>query len=223
MTHLFDQEHMGQHNLKELLMSGDDFQELIDHVPHLKIFSDTSVIEIVNANGRSKHVEKKYPKYLDQIIRTETIEEIGDFLVEFFVNQDDQQTVAFVKYFRLEAEAEVVPLLFFVTSLGDPAKFVLRLPILGDKWGQWSPKMEQIIRMYQFKLKYFKRFKTLTDREVEVLKLLAKGCNNPKIADKLFLSRQTVETHRKNLKRKLEIGSYLDLMRYAFAFDLIEC
>ena len=223
MTHLFDQEQMGHHKLKELLMSGDDFQALVDRVPHMKIFSDTDVIEIVNANGRIRHIEKKYPKYLDEIIRTETIEEIGNFLVEYFVNQSDQQTVAFVKYVQLEAKAEVVPLLFFVTSLGDPAKFVLRLPILGDKWGQWSPKMEQIVRMYQFKLKHFKRFKTLTDREVQVLTLLANGSNNPQIADELYLSRQTIETHRKNLKRKLDLSSHLDLMRYAFAFDLIEC
>lgn len=84
------------------------------------------------------------------------------------------------------------------------------------------PFAERIVKMHQFKLKHLKRFQQLSSREIEVLTLLANGYNNPRIAKHLFISRHTVETHRKNLKRKLKLRSLRDLMRYAFAFDLLE-
>lgn len=99
---------------------------------------------------------------------------------------------------------------------------MLWLAVDPKDFGKHQKKIERIIKMDEFKLKHFKQFQSLTEREVEILKLLANGYNNPKIADKLFLSRSTVETHRKNLKRKLELKSLRDLMRYAFVFDLVE-
>lgn len=89
--------------------------------------------------------------------------------------------------------------------------------------GLASKEIRQITRMYRFRQAHMQQFQQLSKREIEVLKLLANGCNNEQAAAKLFLSRYTIETHRKNIKRKLNIQSFLDLMRYAFAFNLIEC
>lgn len=47
----------------------------------------------------------------------------------------------------------------------------------------------------------------LTEREIEILKLAAKGFTNKEIAAKLFLSRRTVQTHLANIFHKLEVGS----------------
>lgn len=58
-------------------------------------------------------------------------------------------------------------------------------------------------------------YETLTAREREVLHLAAEGHNNAEIADRLFISRRTVETHRANLMRKLGLRSQTDLIRYA--------
>lgn len=55
----------------------------------------------------------------------------------------------------------------------------------------------------------------LTDREKEILKLIAEGLINKEIADKLFLSPLTVDTHRKNLLRKLNVKNTAGLVRYA--------
>ena len=65
------------------------------------------------------------------------------------------------------------------------------------------------------------KFSSLTKREVIILKLLVKGCQNLKIADKLFLSQKTVKTHRRNLIKKLEAKNLIDLYKYAESFDLI--
>lgn len=55
----------------------------------------------------------------------------------------------------------------------------------------------------------------LSEREMEVLKCIVNGMSNKEIADKLYLSIRTVETHRYNIKRKLNINSVAGLTRYA--------
>ena len=55
----------------------------------------------------------------------------------------------------------------------------------------------------------------LTEREREVLSLLAIGHTNPEIATLLYLSPRTVESHRANLQRKLGVRSRADLVRAA--------
>lgn len=56
---------------------------------------------------------------------------------------------------------------------------------------------------------------TLTPREREVLQLVAEGHTSPEIADRLFISPRTVETHRSNLMRKLGLRTPADVVRYA--------
>jgi DNA-binding NarL/FixJ family response regulator len=55
----------------------------------------------------------------------------------------------------------------------------------------------------------------LTDREVEILKLLSQEQSNSEIAKNLYISERTVETHRKNLYRKTNTKTIVGLMKYA--------
>jgi two-component system response regulator NreC len=61
----------------------------------------------------------------------------------------------------------------------------------------------------------------LSEREVEVLRLIALGHTNADIAKQLFLSIRTVETHRAHIQQKLRLGSRADLVRYALEHSLI--
>ncbi|SIQ10048.1 response regulator transcription factor [Marinobacterium stanieri] len=62
----------------------------------------------------------------------------------------------------------------------------------------------------------------LTRRESMVLKLLAEGRNNKEIAKVLGISVRTVETHRQNIKSKLDIHTAAGLTRYAIEHDLVQ-
>ena len=55
----------------------------------------------------------------------------------------------------------------------------------------------------------------LTSRELEIIKLIAEELSNREIADKLFISVRTVETHRKNIMQKLHTKSVIALVHYA--------
>lgn len=59
------------------------------------------------------------------------------------------------------------------------------------------------------------QIETLTPREREILVLIIKDLTNQQIAEQLFISPLTVETHRRNLFRKLDVNTALGLMRYA--------
>lgn len=61
----------------------------------------------------------------------------------------------------------------------------------------------------------------LSERERQVLNLIARECSNKQIAEKLFISERTVETHRKNIFRKTNTTSLVGLIKYAFANKLI--
>jgi two-component system, NarL family, response regulator NreC len=62
----------------------------------------------------------------------------------------------------------------------------------------------------------------LSKREIEILKLICKEFSNGEIAEKLFLSISTVETHRKNLIAKLGVNNTVGLVKYAIRNNLIE-
>lgn len=62
----------------------------------------------------------------------------------------------------------------------------------------------------------------LTQREREIIKMIAEGLKNKEIAEHLFLSIKTVEKHRENLRRKLDLHGIIDFVNYAKEKGLIE-
>lgn len=61
----------------------------------------------------------------------------------------------------------------------------------------------------------------LTEREIEILKLVAQGLTNKEVGDTLDISHRTVDTHRTNLMKKLDVTNVAGLIRIAFKNGLI--
>lgn len=61
----------------------------------------------------------------------------------------------------------------------------------------------------------------LTDRELEILKLICQEYSGKEIGEQLFISSNTVETHRKNLMKKLHVKNTIGLVKYALKHHLI--
>jgi DNA-binding NarL/FixJ family response regulator len=62
----------------------------------------------------------------------------------------------------------------------------------------------------------------LSNREMEVVQLLARGKSNKEAAAMLGVSTRTVESHRNHIMRKMEFGSFSDLIRFAIRINLIQ-
>lgn len=85
----------------------------------------------------------------------------------------------------------------------------------------FATKVRRLIEENGFLREHGGRYASLTARERQVLRHLALGLSSPDIADVLCLSVATIDTHRRNIRQKLDATSSFELGQYARAFDLI--
>lgn len=215
--------------IENRLIQEEDYKSVLNDIPFCAHVSHPKTFQLLYTNKShtetggftQEEIRENWEEYV-KIVHPATIQSLLQFLPGFYASEKKHNTISFMQYAKLFGSTGYQPVLTFSKVSTLPGDLKLWIYLLPEEFGKETKKLERVIRMDEFKLKHFKRFQQLTEREVEILKLLANGYNNPKIADKLFLSRSTIETHRKNLKRKLELKSLRDLMRYAFAFDLVE-
>ena len=85
------------------------------------------------------------------------------------------------------------------------SKFVLDSLVSSTEWRKYEPEYES----------------PLTTRETEIVRLLAQGKSNKEVANGLYISVRTVETHRRTIFQKLKINAVAELVRYAIRHGLI--
>lgn len=66
------------------------------------------------------------------------------------------------------------------------------------------------------------KLSSLTEREIEILKGIADGMSNRQIGEQLFISQRTVDTHRQNIMKKLEVKKVVGLIKFAIKNGLVE-
>ncbi|MEX2477892.1 MAG: helix-turn-helix transcriptional regulator [Gracilimonas sp.] len=215
--------------VEDQLLKGEGFKAVVEKVPFAVHLNNAKTLEMMHVNDKltevtgfhENEIQEMGTEYLENYLHPETLANISKFLPPIYSDMKKQDAFPFIQYVRQNKYADFTPFITFTKSTTYGSNLVICLSLKPGDFENMSPKMEQIVEMDSFKLKHFKRFQQLSKREVEVLTLLAKGNNNPKIAKELYLSRHTVETHRKNIKRKLDLQNFRDLMRYAIAFDLV--
>jgi DNA-binding CsgD family transcriptional regulator len=206
---------------KDGIVSLDDLSELIPGFIHLNN----------TCNHGLEYVSKKG---LD--IFEKTIDEIKAGGQEFLKSISDKKSQAIYldkKMFLLNnnhltyshfqrlhyKEKSITPTLFYTTSklfkTGDSIlSFTQPLHLL-----QQDSFLKNIVEdRFVFFNKNIYKFKSLTTRECEILRLIANGDSNKTISEKLFISSHTVKTHRKNICRKLETGKLIDIVKFAQVF-----
>ena len=106
-------------------------------------------------------------------------------------------------------------------STGDELVSAIRQVIAGGMW--FSPEVKQAMAddfVKQEKKKAEKEI-VLTPREIDIVRLLAKELTNEKIAEQLFISYRTVETHRKNIMQKTGARNLAGLINFAHSNGLL--
>jgi DNA-binding CsgD family transcriptional regulator len=87
---------------------------------------------------------------------------------------------------------------------------------------QWTVKRaKELLKENRFARKNLEKFSSLSRREKEVLALSATGNRAAQISEELKVSRDTVNSHLKSLKSKLNTSSSYEMLRFAKAYDLI--
>ncbi len=86
--------------------------------------------------------------------------------------------------------------------------------------GLTTEEQEKIIKKYELKENTEAKINhnVLSNRELEILTLIAEGFTSNEIADKFLLSKRTIDNHRSNIMNKLELTSLPELLKYAIEF-----
>ena len=80
---------------------------------------------------------------------------------------------------------------------------------------------KEIFHIHPHDLRMVKPGEQFSNREIEIIRLLASGLNSGQIGDQLFISKETVRTHRKNILKKAKLTSTSQLIGYAIMHGLI--
>ena len=155
-------------------------------------------------------------------------EEMEDYLQKLnslLASADTKESFSFFQQVKLKAREQWVwhlasTKIFAKDEEGNPTHIItVALPI--DKLKHIPNKAERLMAEKNFFHTNLKKFLTLGKREREVLKLVGLGKSSLDIAKEMCISIQTVNTHRKVIKQKLQINSGYDFTLYAHAYDLI--
>jgi DNA-binding CsgD family transcriptional regulator len=180
----------------------------------LKLLETT--MEELRAMGPAYHERFFYPDETDDYLpRVWRIMEQRDFetIVSFFQQVRTNQSAGWSWYFStarlLACDEANQPLLLI--SFACPIEVGSNI----------TAKVQRLLDENNFLRQHSAAFSRLTTREREVLGRLGRSESSAEIAEALFISVQTVDTHRRNLRQKLGAAGHFELGQYARAFDLI--
>jgi DNA-binding CsgD family transcriptional regulator len=112
-------------------------------------------------------------------------------------------------------------------SLSNEEAIYLQLCLSSDKYlplnllSSKTINLRRVMELERFRIGNETIFERLSKTEVSVMTLLAEGHKRIEIGEILFISPNTVRTHRNNIYKKLAISRFADLLLFARAFDLI--
>lgn len=163
--------------------------------------------------------------YLTRFFNPEEAREYSPKILDFLQRQNEDEIISLFQQVRRSPEYQYTwhisgIKIIMKDSCGNPILLMtIAIPI--DPMHALAQKAQRVLDENNFLKKNNNLYQSLTKREIEILKLFAKGCSNECVAKQLFISVETAATHRKNIKKKLQITNNYDFTYFAQAFDLI--
>lgn len=219
--------------LKKIEARISEIDAAAEHIPGVVIvhnFEDLSVVYMSQRGQRILGVQQDElvrmgPEYYNRFFNPAEAQEHVPKMIEMLKSNNNDDIVALFQQVRPSDAHEwtwycASTKVFMRNEHGEPTLAVtVAIPI--DPKHHITNKVVRLLEENNFLRKNYEKFSQLTKREKEVLKCLALGRTAAELSEELHISVATAETHRKNIKRKLDIGSSFDLSQYARAFDLI--
>lgn len=206
--------------LEKTTVSRDYFNNILNRMVDTLIITDTTgKIKIVNkaAIDLLEYTEEEFIGLpMEKILSGESGNEILD-------NNDiteklKEQTVQNVYNTYYTRSNKAIPVSFSRSIMYDDKNKMIGKLYIAFHNTEWSQGQQELTE--QISGNETRNIKTLgeiplTNRELEIIKLITEDLSNREIADKLFISVRTVETHRKNIMQKLHTKSVIALVHYA--------
>ncbi|RYE24238.1 MAG: LuxR family transcriptional regulator [Sphingobacteriaceae bacterium] len=208
-------------------------EDIGDYIPGNVMVQDLASLQntYMNSSGCEilRHSNEELallgPEYFSKFFPPEEIVTIKSELFKFLHQHDDSKVYSFFQRVRPNSET---PYKWYLTSTkihpNVDSNNCLQLMHVSIEVGDTcyaTKKMNYLCQQNDFVQKNFVRYDTLTCREKEIISMIAHGESSYVISDKLYISQHTVNNHRKNILRKLEIKSLTSLIKFAIAFDML--
>lgn len=164
-------------------------------------------------------------KYHERFFNNEDMEDFLEKLNCLLLKKDPNDTFTFFQQVKLKDRSEWVwhmgsIRIFHQDKNGNPTHLVtVAFPI--DQMKHIPHKAERMLAENEFFRENLHKFLALGNRTKQVLRLVALGKSSAEIGEELNISVETVNTHRKNIKKKLGISNTYEFTEYAHAYDLI--
>lgn len=164
-------------------------------------------------------------KYHERFFNNEDMEDFMVKLMKLLESEDPNETFTFFQQVKFKDREEWVwhigsIRIFHQNPNGTPTHLVtVSFPV--DRMKHIPNKAERLLAENKFFKENLNKFLNMGKRAKEVLRLVALGKSSAEIAEELNISTETVNTHRKNIKKKLGISTTYEFTEYARAYDLI--
>ena len=207
-----------------------DFAFYTDHIPGVVIIhriSDLSVVYI------SKSGEETLGKTLEELV------EMGPEWHKVFFNPEESeqyvpQIIGLLKRNNMKETLSLFQQVktctgwqWYHTSMKIFMRDEQNQPLLSiaiasqiDPAHDISIKVSRLLKENNFLRENAHKFQKLTGREKTIMKLISSGLSSMEISEQLFLSVNTIETHRKNIRKKLEVDSSQKFGDFVRAFNI---
>lgn len=163
--------------------------------------------------------------YLTKFFNPEEAREYSPKLLDFLQRQDENEIISLFQQVRPSPEHQyswhISGIKIIMKDNNGNPRLLMTIAIPVDSMHELAQKAQRVLDENNFLKQNQHLFQSLTKREIELLRLFAKGFTNEAIAQQLFISEDTVATHRKNIKRKLACKTTYDCTYFAQAFNLI--
>ncbi len=170
--------------------------------------------------SQGKEVEELLTKgraYLDTIANQSLLKEACEKAVQLHNSNDYDALCHYLQAIPLNGETTP----FFTSKLLLDEEQTLNIPFFPTESLIFQKVFKELLPAGEENLNKWLRFQTLTKREKQIIRLIADGSTSKTISEQLFITKETVKTHRKNIYKKLDISNTTQLVRFAILLELI--
>ena len=198
----------------------DDHQIIIDGLK-LLLESDSNINVVFEATSGSIFLRKltEIDRIVDIVLLDLMMPEISGFEMALMLKKDYPEIKIIVLSMNIDGKSITelkakAGIKSFLSKSVDKTELMLAIMTVNSGEEYFSQEAEREMDNYEKISKELEQI-TLTKREIEIIRLIDKGLINKEIAKKLFISEQTVTTHRKSILRKTGAHNVSTLLNFA--------
>lgn len=164
-------------------------------------------------------------EYFRRFFPSEEILDIKGALLQFVEAADHNQVHSLLQRVRPNTHSDYswyfTTSRLVVSSTNPQSNNLVHIAVPVNTLNLAGHRISNMMENDEYIRKNFRKFNLLSVREKEIIKLIVEGKSSYEIADILFRSIHTINTHRKNIIHKLEVNSLAGLIKFAVAFNLV--